>query len=82
MTANKSFDAYIGNDNTITIIRGLRNATDLQFEMTQYRYLQDLMPNIQVVSFFCDKEFEHISSSGIRLLSKFGDDKVKDYLIK
>ncbi len=49
--------------------------------MNQYRYLQDLMPNIQMVSIFCDKEFEHISSSGIRLLKKYGDDKIEKYLI-
>jgi pantetheine-phosphate adenylyltransferase len=65
----------------ITVIRGLRNSVDLQYEMNQYRYLQDLMPEIQMVSVFCDKEFEHISSSGIRTLTKFGSDKVKDYLL-
>ena len=65
----------------ITLIRGLRNSVDLQYEMNQYRYLQDLMPNIQMISIFCDKEFEHISSSGIRTLSIFGSDKVKDYLL-
>ena len=56
-------------EENVTLIRGLRNSVDLQFEMNQYRYFQDLMPNIQMVSIFCDKEFEHISSSGIRLLS-------------
>jgi len=65
-----------------TLIRGLRNSNDLQYEMTQYRYLQDLMPDIQLISIFCDKEYEHISSSGIRLLSKYGDDKVKNYLLE
>ncbi len=66
---------------SVTLIRGLRNSVDLQHEMNQYRYLQDLMPSIQMVSIFCDKEFEHISSSGIRTLSKYGSDKVKDYLL-
>ena len=66
---------------SVTLIRGLRNSVDLQYEMNQYRYFQDLIPNIQMVSIFCDKEFEHISSSGIRTLSKFGLDKVKDYLL-
>lgn len=65
----------------VTVIRGLRNSVDLQYEMNQYRYLQDLMPEIQMVSIFCDKEYEHISSSGIRTLSIFGSDKVKDYLL-
>jgi pantetheine-phosphate adenylyltransferase len=68
-------------DAKVTIIRGLRNSVDLQYEMNQYRYLQDLKPNIQMVSIFCDKEFEHISSSGIRTLQPFGYDKVKNYLI-
>ena len=65
----------------ITVIRGLRNGVDLQYELNQYRYFQDLMPDIQMVSIFCDKEFEHISSSGIRMLSQYGEDHVKKYLL-
>ena len=33
----------------VTLIRGLRNSTDLQYELTQYRFLQDLDPNIKIV---------------------------------
>lgn len=65
----------------ITVVRGLRNTTDLQYELNQYRYFQDLMPEIQVISIFCDREFEHISSSGIRALSTFGKEHVEKYLI-
>lgn len=65
----------------ITVIRGLRNNVDLQYELNQYRYFQDLMPEIQLISIFCDKEYEHISSSGIRLLTQYGEDKVKKYLV-
>lgn len=64
----------------ITLIRGLRNSTDLQYELTQYRYLQELKPDINVVSIFCDKEYEHISSSGIRLLQLYG--KGEEYIVK
>lgn len=63
----------------VTLIRGLRNSNDLQYELTQYRFLQDLYPNIKVVSLFCDKEFEHISSSSIRNLEKY--DKHEKYLL-
>jgi pantetheine-phosphate adenylyltransferase len=63
----------------VTLIRGLRNATDLQYELTQYRFLQDLKPNINVVSLFCDKEYEHISSSAIRNLELYN--KQNKYLI-
>ena len=65
----------------VTVIRGLRNGFDLQYEMNQYRYFQDLMPSMQMVSIFCDKEFEHISSSGIRTLAPFGYDKIKNYVL-
>ena len=64
----------------VTLIRGLRNSTDLQYELTQYRFLQELKPDIKVVSIFCDKEYEHISSSAIRNLSKYG--KGDEYLLK
>jgi pantetheine-phosphate adenylyltransferase len=55
----------------VTVIRGLRNSTDLQSEMTQYRFLDELMPGIKMVSIFCDIEYEHISSSSLRSLSKY-----------
>jgi len=66
--------------NNVTLIRGLRNSTDLQYELTQYRFLQELKPDIKVVSIFCDKEYEHISSSAIRMLEKYG--KGDEYLLK
>lgn len=55
----------------VTVIRGLRNTTDLQYEINQYRFLQDFDPSIKLVSIFCDREFEHISSSAIKTLEKF-----------
>lgn len=55
----------------VTVLRGLRNSTDFQYEQNQYRYIQELKPDIKIVNIFCDKEFEHISSSGIRTLEKF-----------
>ncbi len=66
-------------DYDIVVIRGLRNSTDFQYEQNQYRYIQELKPNIKIVSVFCDKEFEHISSSGIRTLEKFN--KHENYLL-
>ena len=57
----------------VTLVRGLRNSTDLQYELTQFKFLQDLRPDIKIVNIFCDKEFEHISSSAIRGLLNFGE---------
>lgn len=61
------------------VVRGLRNSTDFNYEQNQYRYIQELMPEIKIVSIFCDKEFEHISSSGIRTLEKYN--KHQNYLL-
>jgi pantetheine-phosphate adenylyltransferase len=73
------FVNVIGGDEII-VIRGLRNSTDFQYEQNQYRYIQELMPQIKIVNIFCDKEFEHISSSGIRTLEKYN--KHHDYLLE
>lgn len=61
------------------IVKGLRNSTDFQYEQNQYRYIQELKPQVRIVNVFCDKEFEHISSSGIRTLEKFN--KHQNYLL-
>ncbi len=63
----------------VTVIRGLRNSTDFQYEQNQYRYIQELKQDIKIVNIFCDKEFEHISSSGIRTLEKYN--KHQSYLL-
>ncbi|WP_317897398.1 adenylyltransferase/cytidyltransferase family protein [Aurantibacillus circumpalustris] len=71
---------YISSiDREVVVIRGLRNSTDFDYEQNQYRYMQELMPEINIVNIFCDKEFEHISSSGIRTLEKY--DKHQNYLL-
>lgn len=67
-------------DYEVIVIRGLRNTTDFQYEQNQYRYIQELMPEIKIISIFCDKEYEHISSSGIRTLKEFN--KHYNYLLK
>lgn len=66
-------------EHEVIVIRGLRNSTDFDYEQNQYRYIQELMPEIKIVSVFCDKEFEHISSSGIRTLEKYN--KHQKYLL-
>lgn len=63
----------------ITVIRGLRNSTDFNYEQNQYRYIQELKSDIKIINIFCDKEYEHISSSGIRTLEKYN--KHKNYLL-
>lgn len=55
----------------ITLIRGLRNGHDLDYEMNQLRFLEDMDSTIKVVFIPCDKQYEHISSSAIRSMQNF-----------
>lgn len=76
---------YIKSKNyNVTLIRGLRNGSDLNGEINFERYLKDLMPEIQIVSIFTDADVEHISSSGIKELIKSSTitDTVPDYIVK
>ena len=57
----------------VTLIRGLRNGYDLDYEKNQLYFLKELKPDIKVVYIPCDKEFEHISSSSLRGLQKFSN---------
>lgn len=63
----------------VTLIRGLRNSSDLLHEANQLRYLEEFYPELKMVSILCDKDYEHISSSSIRSLKTYGKDK--NYLI-
>lgn len=71
----------IDNNVDISLIRGLRNGTDLQYEQNQLSYMKDFYADLKVVYITCDKEFEHISSSVIRSINKINPDLTKRYLI-
>lgn len=73
-------DFIQGLTHDVVVIRGLRNTTDFQYEQNQYRYIQELMPDVKIITIFCDKEYEHISSSGIRTLKEFN--KHENYILK
>jgi pantetheine-phosphate adenylyltransferase len=64
----------------VTVIRGLRNQKDFQSELEMYFTLQDLKPDIKLMTIFCDRQYQHISSSNIRLLQKYGKPIPKSYL--
>lgn len=59
------------------VIRGLRNGSDLQYEMNQQYWNEDLGIKIPTVYFICDRKLGHISSSILRSLRKFDGDKGK-----
>lgn len=55
----------------VTLIRGLRNSYDLDYEMNQLSFIKDFCPDIRAIHITCDKELEHISSSALAGLKHF-----------
>lgn len=64
----------------VTLVRGLRNGDDLDYEVNQLRFMEDMKDNLKVVFLPCDKEYEHISSSSIKNLDKIDPDFSKKYM--
>ncbi|MEO6304728.1 MAG: adenylyltransferase/cytidyltransferase family protein, partial [Bacteroidia bacterium] len=66
----------------VSIVRGLRNTSDVQYEQNYLRWLSELSKEkLSVVNIFCDKEFEHISSSALRSLEKVDFEASKKFKI-
>lgn len=66
----------------VVVLRGLRNGTDLNYEVNQLRFVNDFKKDVNVVYITCDQEFEHISSSSINKIEKFGgSEMIKQYLV-
>lgn len=59
--------AQYGN---VTLVKGLRNGDDLDYEVNQLRFMETMYPQLKVVFIQCDKEFEHISSTALRNLER------------
>jgi len=54
------------------IIRGLRNGNDLQYEMNQQYWNEDVGIKIPFIYFITDRKLGHVSSSSIRAVEKMG----------
>ncbi len=52
----------------VTIVRGVRDGTDLEAELRFVRFLNELRPKTGVVWISCEAELQHLSSSAIREL--------------
>ncbi len=64
----------------ITFIRGLRNGDDLDYEVNQLRFMEELKKDLKIVFIPCDKQFEHINSSMLRNLEKIKRGSSLQYL--
>ena len=58
------------------VVKGLRNGDDLQFEMNQQYWSEDLGLKIPIVYFITDRSLGHISSSAIKAVNKIKESKV------
>ncbi|MBQ7642715.1 MAG: pantetheine-phosphate adenylyltransferase [Clostridia bacterium] len=59
-------------ENTVYNVRGIRNATDLDYENEMRFYNENLMPEIITVYFPCEDKNAHISSSAVKQLLRLG----------
>lgn len=66
----------------VFIVRGLRNAYDLQHEEGLRNVIKDFLPHQEFVYYFCDKEYEHISSSLIRDIESRGKNGMGKQMIE
>src|SRR4030095_16064804 len=54
-----------------TVVRGVRDGTDLEAELRYVRFLNELRPDTNVVWIGCEAELQHLSSSAVRELESF-----------
>lgn len=59
-------------ENTVYNVRGVRNATDLDYENEMRFYNENLMPEIITLYFPCEDKNAHISSSAVKQLLRLG----------
>lgn len=68
---DKATDYLEDDEEVVVIVRGLRNGHDLQYEMNQQYWNEDLGLTIPIAYFICDRDLAHVSSSMIRALDNF-----------
>ncbi len=64
----------------ITILKGLRNGDDLDYEVNQLRFMEEMKTNLKLIFMACDKKFEHISSTAIRNMERIESGFAKKYM--
>jgi phosphopantetheine adenylyltransferase len=62
---------YLGTlGHPVTLVRGVRDGTDLEAELRFTRFLNDLRPATRIVWLGCEAGLEHVSSSAVRELEQ------------
>ena len=66
----------------VTLVRGLRNGSDLEYEQNIVAFLKGMYPEIKIVAFYCDPINRHVSSSALRDIEKFSQEEYDKYVVK
>ena len=74
------YQEYSKKGYEVTFIKGLRNGSDFEYEKVQNRFLKDFNPSMKIVYIASEANYEHVSSSAIRSIQKFDQEKAKKYL--
>ena len=64
----------------VTIVRGVRDGTDLEAELRLSRFLNELRPDTQLLWIACEAALQHVSSSAIRELESIQPSAGRRYL--
>lgn len=80
---------YAKQNNIDTLVRGLRNSSDFEYEQQMAHYNQSLCETIKTIFFITKPEYSFISSSGVREIlknngniSKYVPQPVDEYIKK
>lgn len=68
-------------DYNVTLVRGLRNGADLEYEQNLLAFLKGMHPQLKAVAFYSDPVYRHISSSALRDLKNFSELEFKKYVV-
>lgn len=66
----------------VTVVKGLRNPKDFEYEQIQYKYNLDMDASLKTVFIMSSPEFEHMSSTGIRQLKSISEDAAKKFIFE
>lgn len=69
-------------DYDVTLVRGLRNGADLEYEQNIVAFLRGMHPRIKIVAFYCDPALRHISSSALRDIKNFSESEYRKYVVE
>lgn len=71
-------DLYL-EENAHAVVRGVRNAVDYQYELTEIRTNQMLLPNFEAVILLNNRKYTYVSSSAVKILAAHGGD-ISDFV--